>query len=142
MDRAFEKTLEKIFIPIRWAVTFAEISILWLLFSAKSISEWIQILLRILSMQDGHISTELIKTFEVSVNVFLIKILKILQIGNAHVQVVVLFIFMMFILCLLPENTYKRAEKLGIISLFTSIAVFVCGVLLLSSESIFVYYGF
>ena len=43
-DRLFEKKENSVFPPVRWFLTFALINILWLLFRAGSVSEWLGIL--------------------------------------------------------------------------------------------------
>ncbi|MFT8077330.1 MBOAT family O-acyltransferase, partial [Salmonella enterica subsp. enterica serovar Typhimurium] len=43
-DRIFGKLEEKIFEPVRWAVSFFCVNVLWLLFRSDSIGQWKQII--------------------------------------------------------------------------------------------------
>ena len=53
-----------------------------------------------------------------------------------------LFILIAFVICLVPENNYRRKDKLNAGSLLLAALAFIWGILCLGSESVFVYFGF
>ncbi len=142
-DRAFEKVAEKVFLPIRWICTFVSVSVLWLLFSADSLVQWKNVLIRILYMQDTSISEGMIRAFDLAENEFIYHTLHLnLLASKIRGFNMLLFIVVACFVCFVPENNYRKKNTLTIWSLILSVVAFVWGILCLGSESIFVYYGF
>ena len=143
LDRTLGKIEEKIFLPIRWVCTFLMVSILWLLFSAESIRQWKDILLKVLFMQNTTVSDGLIYSFAVPESQFIYKLLRLSALPN---QIrgfnMIIFILAAVIVCFIPENNFKNKNKLGVVSVALSAVLFVWGVLCLGAESTFVYFGF
>ena len=143
LDRMFEKIEEKIFIPVRWFLTFTTVSVLWLLFSAESITQWLKILSKILFMKDMTISDGVLDSFVLSEQRFFIDILPLGYLSsNVRGFNMIIFILMAYAVCLIPENNFKKKNELSLISLFPTVAAFIWGVLCLGGESTFVYFGF
>lgn len=59
-DRYLEKIEEKIIKPVRWIVSFGIINLLWILFRADSVSQWIYILKRMIALSDLNVSDGLV----------------------------------------------------------------------------------
>ena len=142
-DRIFEKFEEKIFVPVRWFCTFGIVSVLWLLFSAQTIGQWEKILIKILFMQNTTASNGLISVFNLAENRFIYDIFGMNYLST-HIRgfSMLLFIFIAFFVCLIPENNYKEKEKLNLGYLILAAFSFVWGVLCLGTESKFIYLGF
>jgi alginate O-acetyltransferase complex protein AlgI len=126
IDRAMEDLEKKVPKPIRWFVTFFFINILWALFSSASIGLWRIVLLKAASVRDLTISSGLIEKFAFT--------------GTVYEMAA--FLIVSFLICLVPINSYRKREKLDMPELILAVASFVCGLLCIGSESVFVYFGF
>ena len=62
-DRLIEKIPTKIFEPARWLATFLVINILWLLFRADSVQQWMDILKTIIGFSNTVVSDGLLNSF-------------------------------------------------------------------------------
>ncbi|HCK88979.1 MAG TPA: membrane-bound O-acyltransferase family protein [Erysipelotrichaceae bacterium] len=143
LDRIFEKQEEKVFVPVRWMITMTAVSILWLLFSAESVSQWRQILVKIIEMKNLNISAGLISNFRIGESTFLISLFH-LEKADARIRGfgMLVFILVSSAVCLIPENGYRTRAKLNPFSFVLAAICFVWGVLCLGAESTFVYFGF
>ena len=54
----------------------------------------------------------------------------------------VVFLVASFLLCMIPENNYRKLDKISFGSMLLSAAAFIWAFLCLSSESVFVYFNF
>lgn len=63
--RLIKKGYEKLPILVKWGITFLSINILFALFWAKDVRQWIQILLSIVYFDKAGFSTGLIRAFEI-----------------------------------------------------------------------------
>ena len=142
-DRGLEKQEEKVFLPIRWLCTFCVVSVLWLLFSAPSIGEWKNILVRILCMQNTMVSDGMIASFQLAESHFLYHLFR-LEAWSAVIRGfnMMAFILLACFLCFVPENNYRRKDRLTFGSMLLAAVSFLWGLLCLGAESTFVYFGF
>ncbi|MCM1303498.1 MAG: MBOAT family protein [Lachnospiraceae bacterium] len=142
-ERFFEKYQKKCMKAVRWGITFLLVSLLWLLFRSDSIAEWLTMLGKMFSFQNMNISDGLIDVFNLPESAL---INDILHLGNIMAQVrglwLLLFTVSASLICLIPENNYRRFRKNGYISMIFAAAAFVWAFLCLSSESVFVYFNF
>lgn len=142
-DRIFDKVQKKLMETVRWIVTFVIINVLWLLFRCDSISQWGMILKRILSFENIAISNGLMNAFALPETDFLWNLFHLSGITNAVSGFWMLaFTFAAFVICLVPENNYRKLKHNNWITLILAIIAFVWSFLCLSSESIFVYFNF
>ncbi len=142
-DRMFEKTEEKVFIPVRWLCTFVVVSVLWLLFSAQSVEQWTTILYKILLMQNTVVSDGLIASFNLVENQFIYNMLNLHFLSeNVRGFNMLIFILVGCIVCFVPENNFRKKNSLNIGSLLLASFAFIWGILCLGAESTFVYFGF
>ena len=144
LERIFEKLEKKIFEPVRWFVTFGIVNLLWLLFRAQNISQWIFIIKRILLFQDMNISTDLIYDF-VTVEVsYLCSEFNFLQTitDKIHGFWLIIYVLLGYVICLIPENNYKRLKNNSYIEMFFAALLFIWAFISLGNESTFVYLGF
>ncbi|MGN1345017.1 MAG: MBOAT family O-acyltransferase, partial [Traorella sp.] len=143
LDRVFEKVEEKIFEPARWVMTFCTVNLLWLLFRADSIFQWIEILKKIICMNSTSISYGLVNSFILPESTFLYNVLHISRLViSVRGFWMGLYILLAFGICMIPENNYRTLKKLSIGYLILAFVAFVWGFICLSSESVFVYFNF
>ena len=142
LDRIFGKAQEKVFEPVRWFVTFCILNVLWLLFRAGSIGQWISILKTILLMQDTSISDGLIRCFTLPEMPFLVNMLHFERLQAIRGFWMILYVLFAMGICLIPENNYKNLEKRSVCRMLLAAVAFVWGFICLSSESVFVYFNF
>lgn len=142
-DRIFDKWLRTAWRPIRWMSTFVAVNFLWLMFCSDSISQWLGIVSRIITIQDASISDELVECFYM-VETPLIE--TTLHLGwlstNIHGFRMIAFIIVAFAICLIPENNYKQCKTHSSWGLTIAAFAFVWSIIHLGGESVFVYYGF
>lgn len=117
-ERIFEKAEKKVIEPVRWFFTFLWINILWLLFSANSVSQWKVILTKIFTFQNTSISDELINVFKIQelnvvTNMFHLENMT----SNIRGLWLLAFIIISYGICLLPENNYKKMSKLSLVTM-------------------------
>lgn len=127
----------------KWIYTFLMINILWLLFRAESIAQWVNIMKKIVTFKNMGISGGLINSFILPETTFIVEQLKLVRFNNAiRGFSMVVFLAFSFFICLVPENNYRSSKKLGIISMAFCAVAFVWAFLCLSAESVFVYFNF
>lgn len=142
-DRIFEPLEEKVFEPVRWFVSFLSVNILWLLFRSETIEQWKTILKTMARLDNTTISDGLINCFIIQESTFLNDILHLhIFANNIRGFWLLLFIFVSFGICLIPENNYRSVKKLSVGSMFLAFIAFVWGFICLSGESVFVYFNF
>lgn len=143
IDRMLDKVEKKVFTPIRWLCTFGIVNILWLLFSADSVDQWKTILSKIFSIQSTAVSDGMITPFDLIESKFIYSMLSIDGLST-NIRGFNLFIFIIAasFICFVPENNYRRKDKLNVGLLLLASFSFIWGLLCLGAESTFVYYGF
>jgi D-alanyl-lipoteichoic acid acyltransferase DltB (MBOAT superfamily) len=143
-DRLFEKHEEKLNLVVRWGVTFAVTSVLWLLFRCESITQWHIVLYRILTFQSTEISEGLILAFNLPEISLLFKFLHVeTQVDMIRGFNLLVFTIVTFGICLIPQNNYMLLkQKNGWVSLIMSVVAFLWSFLCLSGESVFIYNNF
>ena len=144
IDRLTEKKTNNLFEPFKWIFTFIIINILWLLFRANSVSEWLGILHKILSFGNTSISIGLIDSFAIPEIFALTNLIPLFSKIYCSIRGfdMILFIVSSFIICMLPKNNYKTKEKITFANMFLASFCFVWSVTCLSAESVFVYFNF
>ncbi len=143
VERILDKRIKNVFQPIMWIYTMIVVNLLWLLFRSPSVSMWVEMVGRMFSFQDMTISSALIDCFVLPETEFIIDAFRLSALNTAVRGLPMLFYIVTAILiCTVPENNYKQANKLTISNMIISGSAFVMSLLCLSSESVFVYYNF
>ncbi len=143
LERITKIVYDKINVIIQWAYTFTTVSLLWLLFRADSVSQWIQILKQMFSFNNMAVSDELLSTFVLPEMNFLFDVLHINGLNNAvRGFPLLLFTLSGFIICLLPGDNYEGTKNNTCASIIMSSVVLVWSILCLGSTTTFVYSGF
>lgn len=142
-DRLFDKYQKKICDPARWIYTFVAVNILWLLFRSETISQWWDIVMKIICFQDLNVSDGLINVFKLQETTFISDILNLKwAIENIRGFWMLIYIVIAGGICLLFENNYKKLSENSWIMMIISSIAFIWGFICLSSESVFVYFNF
>ena len=142
-DRIFEKTQTKLMETVRWMFTFGAVNVLWLLFRSDSIAQWMSILHRILTFQVS-ISDGLLSVFRLPETRVLADTLHIMDIWQTEGRGLWMLLFLSFsmILCLVPENNYRKLFRNNALWMLAAAVAFIWAFLCLGSESVFVYFNF
>ncbi|MGI6608143.1 MAG: MBOAT family O-acyltransferase [Erysipelotrichaceae bacterium] len=130
-DRITERYRKNIHKLIQWLFTFFLINILWVLFRANSISQWLTIISQMFNFNNLVISEELIHRF-----------IYIKDFPQIKIFLMLMFYLIGFILCLCFENSYKMKHKNNIYTVFYYAFIFIVAFISLGSEAIFVYFDF
>lgn len=143
LERMFDSGKRKFLDIVRWGITFGVINIMWLLFRAESITQWRNILAKIVCFQNTTASSDLLNVFNVSEAGFFQDILHIEGL-EANIRGFWLLIFMIgtYWVCLVPENNYKKLQNNNYGNMILAAIAFIWSFLCLSSESVFVYFNF
>ena len=143
-DRITERVQEKVWKPIRWLYAFAVYNVLWLLFTCSSVNQWLVILKTMVGMNSTAVSTGLMEVFHLPEAGFLEQMLPAFGnfAGSAPWLWMIVILVTAMLVCLIPENNYRRLDRLNTGNMIASALAFVWGVLCLGSETIFVYFNF
>ena len=143
-DRIFEKAEKRILKVLRWCAAFFAVNLLWLLFRAESIVQWKNLLVKMFSFQSMTVSEGLSNAFVLPETPLILKVLH-LEAWNAAVPGGIslpIFLAAAFLICLIPKNNYRKLRSNNLVTLALAVIALVWGVLVLSSESVFVYLNF
>ncbi len=122
-----------------WLGTFLDVNVLWLLFRAESVSQWLYMLKRMLRLESTAISEGLLGCFEIPEAGILLKTLHLSSIRGGGA---LLFYLSALLLCLIPENNYRKRDSLSPAGTVLAALAFFFGFLHLGGESVFVYFNF
>ena len=138
-DRIFDKYEKRIFEAARWICTFLVINILWLLFRSDTVQQWLDILQKIVRLENLNISEGLINSFILTESGFISSL-----IGNITLYRfwILFYLLFCFVLCLCFENNYRNRRKRNWATMAVSAAAFIWSVISLSSETVFLYFNF
>jgi alginate O-acetyltransferase complex protein AlgI len=143
IERAFGKYLGKLMEVVRWGITFSIVNVLWLLFRADSITQWKSLMIKILAFQNTTASDGLLAKFVLDESAYIYRIFHLTTL-NSVVRGFGMLIFMLIAMgvCLVPENNYRTQNKNNWGTMIIAAICFIWSFLSLSSESVFVYFGF
>lgn len=142
-DRITDSISEKIPKIVRWLLNFFTVSILWLLFRANSISEWIHILKQIILHQGNGISNGLIESFYLPETDFFNTILHLWGMQSVYSPLWLTFFYVLaFAVCIVPKNSNNMKCKSSVASAMIFAVTFVFLLTCIGSESVFVYFNF
>lgn len=143
MDRFSSNVWKKKHPVIRWMGTFFIINVLWLLFRANSVSEWIMLLKHMFTFSNMSISQDLLKCFVLPESDFIFRVLNINELSKKITGFsMLIFLLGALSLCLGMDNNYRRNKKINVITMFSTVILMTWGILYLSLESTFVYWNF
>ena len=140
-ERMTGKVLDRIWKPIRWAVTFIVTNFMWLLFNAGSVVEWIKSIKKIFSFGSMTVSSGLASVFRVSEAPFLEDLLHIgsMRIFTSGIGWMAVYMLSAFFICVIPENNYRSLKKNNYLMMVLAALAFAWGFIYLGTESVFIY---
>ncbi len=138
LERVFDKVLNRVNVVVRWVYAFLSVNLLWLLFRAESLSQWLSLVKKMLMFDNASISEGLLKCFEIQESVFA----PILHLGSISGAMMIIFYLAAFLLCLLPENNYRQQNRLSPVGAVLAVLALFFGFIHLGGESVFVYFNF
>lgn len=142
-DRMFEKIEKKIPAPVRWLLSFGVVNVLWLLFRSDSIRQWLSILGKLIHIGGSSVSDAITQSFRLPEFEILERALHLNDFCLTHKGVeMLLYILITMVICLVPKNAFRRLRELSMWEMIAAALLFVWGIVCLSSESVFVYFGF
>ena len=127
----------------KWLGTFLAVNFLWLLFRSEALIQYKEFLERIFCFRNMSITGGLLQEFVLPETDFIFTTLGLNGLNDAVRGLsAVIFLVASFLLCLIPENNYRKLDKITFGSMFLSAAAFIWAFLCLSSESVFLYFNF
>lgn len=120
-------------------------NILWLLFGLNSINNWMAMLKNMFTFRSMCLSTELRDIFfipEMGVLCDVLHYIFHLNLYGISWLWVAVFVMTALGICLLAENNYRRMTKLLAGNMIFAAIALAWGILYLSTNTVFVYFGF
>lgn len=139
LDRMFETVQARIVKPVRWSVTFVMVNVLWLLFSAQSVRQWLAMLIKMIRFQDRTVSDKILRIFQIPESVLVRDLLHLQGLPIDKGIWMVLFMAVSCGICLIPENNYRKLSKNTYLTMVLAAVAFVWSLLSFSTESEFIY---
>ncbi len=143
LDRVFENAQKKLSEAIRFLCTFFTVNVLWLLFRAESVGQWLRMLKTMFLFQDTKVSEGLLDVFLFPERNLFYDLFRLHGLSET-VRGFEALIFLVFcaVVIFIPENTVVRKKTRPALIMVLSAAAFVYAFLCLGSESVFIYQGF
>lgn len=143
VGRLAEGPWEKLPRAVRLVLTFLYVNLLWGLFRADSVTQFVSILKRMILWDGAGFHEAFLSSFRLP---YLRKALSLLHVPYTDMGVyalcaAVLFVCL-FLLCVLPENNYKRRYEATNGSLAWTLALLVFCIVSLGKVSVFLYFNF
>ncbi len=142
-ERIFDRKIEKLHLGFRWLFTFCMINVMWLLFRAESVSQWISILKSILTFSDTQVSWELLNAFTLPGTELLLHIFHLTHVNELIRGLPALLLLgAAVVITILMQNNCKKLCRNNILTALGLALLLVWSIVSLSGESTFVYFGF
>ncbi len=142
IHRLISKWYDRLHEALRWMITFAIVSILWLLFRCESLGQWLGIIKKIVLIEDMNVSFDLTRSIYLVETETVLNALKLGFLNYRPIRAFVLFIIATFAVCLGTENAYKKKFKYGIPLMVFCVVLFVTVAISLGGETSFIYQRF
>lgn len=123
MNRAFSDVGKRIPVALKWVVNFTFVSILWALFRAEGIGQWLHFMTRLVSFDGMKLSTDVKGVFDSYLPWWFLLIAS-------------------FVICLLSENNYNRKIRLSVPRVIGYAGLLALCLFTLNRTSIFLYFNF
>lgn len=142
-ERLLGKLYRKVWLPIRWCVTFYCVSMLWMLFQSSSWQEFLRFRWHLRVDKSGYYSQDLANCFHIT-GVRGVMSLLHLPVTDAAVGAVCTALFLggCMAICLFLPNNQKRRYRTNAATLFVTAAMLIACLLSMSGVSTFLYNDF
>lgn len=138
-ERVFDRAQSRVHKVLRWLGTFLAVNVLWLLFRADSVGQWLSMLRTMLRCRSLAVSPALLGCFESQETALLARLLGVSSAGAVSA---LLFYASALLLCLIPENNFRTKDRLTPANAVLAALAFFFAFLHLGGESVFVYFNF
>ena len=138
-ERVLDRVRNRADRALRWFGTFLAVNVLWLLFRADSVGQWLYMLRTMLRFKSAAVSPALLGCFETQETALLARLLHLPATGGAAA---LLFYAAALLLCLIPENSFRAKDRLAPANAVLAALAFFFAFLHLGGESVFVYFNF
>ena len=143
IERFLGKLYQKVWLPIRWAITFYITSMLWMLFQSSSYEEFQRFRWHLTVDRSGYYSGDLAKCFHIPGVKAVLGLLHLSAADTAAGWIcTVLFLGGCMAMCLLLPNNQKRKYRIGAGSLIVTVGMLIVCLLSMSGVSSFIYNDF
>lgn len=136
------KAFKNFVIAIQWILNFAFLNLNLLLFRADSVTQWVQIMKRLIVL-NLDVRTELVDTFRIPK---LTALLSVLGVNASEGMILgistVFYLGLSLYICLCTENNYKAKCERNAFNLVSTWILFVLCLISLSTISTFLYFNF
>ena len=131
-----------IVVALRWAITFILVNLGWALFRAGSVSQWGELLTRLIC-GEYEVRTELLEFYRLPKVRYILALLR-LPAGERPELIFscVALLIVSLLLVLVPRNNYEREMGTGRAALMTTVLLFLVCVVSLGRVSTFLYFNF
>ncbi len=127
----------------RWICTFISVNILWLLFRADTVKQWLEMLKTMVISESTQITDSLINCFNrTEIKLILSLIFGEESINQLHSIYFQLFLLAGFVICLVPQNNYQTRKNKNLLSAVTAALAITWSILSMVSGSTFIYQNF
>lgn len=142
-ERLLGKLYRKVWLPIRWCITFYYVSMLWMLFQSSSWQEFLRFRWHLRVDKSGYYSQDLANCFHIT-GVRGVMSLLHLPASDAAVGTVCTALFLggCMAVCLLLPNNQKRRYRTNAAALLVTVAMLIACLLSMSGVSTFLYNDF
>ena len=138
----FGKVLGGLIKAVSWFVNFMVINVLFILFRAESVTQWIQIIKRFFVL-NLDVRSDLVEAFRIPKFKY---VLEMLHLPSEDINVLLtgcaLELLAALLICLCCKNNYEREYKTNALSLAFTWVVLVMCIVSMSSISTFLYFNF
>ena len=140
--RLSSKWYDRLHPALRWMMTFAAVSLLWLLFRSDSISQWLSIIKKIVLIENLNVSEELARSVFLVETEPLLNFLGLKFLNYRPIRAMIAFFAVTLAVCLGSERAYGKEQKYNIVMIVLITVMFVTVVISLGGESTFIYQRF
>lgn len=143
LTRALGRFYNRMHVAFQWLVTFSVVNVLWLLFRADSVRQWIQLVFRMIKMENLSVRKELIDCFSLPGRAFVFDILHLngLYAKMPHICAL-MFLVAGLSICLNHKNNIEKEIKAGIVTSLAAALLLFLSIISLGGVTVFIYFNF
>ncbi|WP_026508552.1 MBOAT family O-acyltransferase [Butyrivibrio sp. MC2013] len=143
LTRVFRKQYDRMHMAFQWFITFAYVSILWLLFRADSIRQWVRLLLRMFKMETFTVRKEIIDSFSLPERGFVFDLFHLRGLaGKIPFICPLLFFAFAFVVCLNHRNSVEKKFHANVLTTVFTALLLAYAVISVGGVSVFIYFNF
>ena len=141
--RMIQKSYDKLNSVFKWFITFTYVSVLWLLFRAESIGQWLKLVMRMVKMENLSVRKDLFDCFALPEKAICFDVMHLSIIESKNAAFLTLTImFMAFFVCLNCKNNVEKKIDVNFRTTIMAAIMFIYSVLSISGVSEFIYFNF